>query len=95
MKELEEAKLKEEFKNSAWIEATGQDDQFAQIDKQKIRNERHQAILRQSFAEDARKQGIQVDDVESVKAEHEGGEDPYKDTVDNLPVKRKQKWRLW
>lgn len=45
-------------------------------------------------AEDAAKEGYHVDDVQRVKAEHEGN-DPYKDTVDNLPVRRKQKWRLW
>lgn len=31
---------------------------------------------------------------EKVKPEQEGS-DPYKDTVDKLPVKQKKKWRLW
>ena len=30
-----------------------------------------------------------------VKPDYEGKDDPYHDTVDKLPLKRKQKWRLW
>ncbi len=57
------------------------------------RQERHQAILKQHFAEERKKQGLEVGDYEKVKPEYE--KDPMKDSVDSLPIKRKQKWRIW
>ena len=37
--------------------------------------------------------GIDVADMPSVKPEYE--EDPYKKSVESLPVKGKKKWRIW
>jgi hypothetical protein len=46
------------------------------------------------LAEERKKQGLEVsEDYERVKPEYE--KDPMKDSVDSLPVKRKQKWRIW
>ncbi len=56
--------------------------------------DRHQAILKQHLAEERKKQGLEVGDFEKVKPEYEK-DDPMKDSVDSLPVKRKQKWRIW
>jgi len=50
-------------------------------DKETQRMERHQAILKQHLADERKKQGVP--------------DDPMKDSVDSLPVKRKQKWRIW
>ena len=33
-------------------------------------------------------------DYEEVKPDY-GQDDPYKDSVDNLPVRRREKWRIW
>lgn len=52
------------------------------IDAQKKKNERHQAILRQTYAEEDGRT-----DFEEVKPEHESAR--YTDSIDNLPVKRK------
>jgi hypothetical protein len=37
---------------------------------------------------------MKLDEGEKVKPLYET-EDPYKETVDKLPVKRKQKWRIF
>ena len=50
--------------------------------------------MKQHLAEERKKQGKDVGDYEEVKPEYEG-KDPMKDSVDSLPVKRKQKWRIW
>jgi hypothetical protein len=63
-------------------------------EKEEQRNQRHQAILKQHLAEERKKQGLEVGDYEKVKPEFEK-DDPMKDSVDSLPVKRKQKWRIW
>jgi len=47
--------------------------------------------LRQTIAQE---QGVSDKDIDFVKPSHEE-QDPYKETVDRLPVKRKQKWRLF
>jgi hypothetical protein len=49
----------------------------------------------QHLSEERKKQGLEsLGDYEKVKPEYEE-KDPMKDSVDSLPVKRKQKWRIW
>jgi hypothetical protein len=38
---------------------------------------------------------LKPEEIDFVSPNYEKKDDPYQDTVDNLPVKRKQKWRLW
>lgn len=78
----------EDNKDQAFFRKAGDADDLYDIESQRKRNDRHQAILRQTFAQEEGRQ-----DFDEVKPEHE--EDRYKDSVDNLPVKRKQKWRIW
>jgi hypothetical protein len=48
----------------------------------------------QHLAEERKKQGLEpLGDYEKVTPEYE--KDPMKDSVDSLPIKRKQKWRIW
>ena len=75
------------------------DEQLHDIDGQKSKTDRMQALLRQKIAKE---KGIDIADPEAdaaratltEEAEKNDG-NPYRDTVDNLPIKRKQKWRLW
>jgi len=61
------------------------------IEAQTKKNERHQAILRQTALQES---GEHLPEGERVKPAYEE-DDPYKGTVDKLPVKRKQKWRIF
>lgn len=88
LSQKEDEKIYEENKDQAFFRKPGDGDAFYDIEAQQKKNERHQAILRQTFAqEDGRT------DFDAVKPEHE--EARYRDSVDNLPIKRKQKWRIW
>jgi hypothetical protein len=91
MEEIEAKKQAELDKDNIWV-ADGKRDHF-DPEREEQRNERHQAILKQHLAEERKKQGLEVGDYDKVKPEYE--EDPMKDSVDSLPVKRKQKWRIW
>ena len=62
--------------------ADGAGEELYDIEAQRAKNERHQAILQQVISQE---QGVGT--FETVKPLHES--DPYKDTVDQLPVKRK------
>jgi hypothetical protein len=67
-------------------------DELHDIDSQRKANDRKQAILKQKIAQE---KGLPESEIDFVKAEPGNEQDPYKDTVDSLPIKRKQKWRLW
>ena len=91
IQEIEDLKKLEKEKETVWFE--GKRDMY-DPDHEEKRLERHQAILKQHLAEERKKQGLDVnDDYEKVTPEYE--KDPMKDSVDSLPVKRKQKWRIW
>ena len=89
--EIEEQAKQDKEKETVWFE--GKRELFDPENETK-RLERHQAILKQHLAEEMKKKGVDIDgEVEKVLPEYE--KDIYKETVDNLPVKRKQKWRIW
>lgn len=91
MIEIEEQAKQEKEKETVWFE--GKRELFDPESETK-RLERHQAILKQHLAEEMKKKGVSIDgEVEKVLPEYE--RDPLKDSVDSLPVKRKQKWRIW
>ena len=95
MAEIEEKAKQEQDKDNIWAQADVKRDLFDPEQEAK-RNERHQAILKQHLAEERKKQGLEVpENIEEVKPEYQGKDDPMKDSVDSLPVKRKQKWRIW
>jgi hypothetical protein len=56
------------------------------------KNERHQAILRQTIAEE---KGEQISEADRVKPDYEKDGRRYQDSVDKLPQGVKRKWRLW
>jgi hypothetical protein len=91
VREREEKKIIEANKDQAFFKAPGSDGLF-DIDAQKKKNERMQAILKQTIAQE---KGVNESEIEFVKPDHEGKDDPYLDTVDKLPLKNKKKWRLW
>ena len=91
VREREEKKIIEANKDQAFFKAPGTDGLF-DIDAQKKKNERMQAILKQTIAQE---KGVNESEIEFVKPDHEGKDDPYLDTVDMLPLKNKKKWRLW
>ena len=90
VKEVQEQQFIDANKDQAFFKAS-KDGGVHDIEAQKKRNERHQAILRQTIQQE---KGAKPEDIDFVKPEYDDG-DPYKETVDKLPVKRKQKWRLW
>lgn len=92
MNDIEEAKARELDKDNIFAQEGKRD--IHDPEKEAARNERHQAILKQHLAEERKKQGLEVGDYDEVKPDYDG-KDPMKDSVDNLPVKRKQKWRIW
>ena len=66
------------------------------LDGQAKKTERHQAYLRQHFAEEAAQEGKDVPDYEKVRAEYEERDRAkVTDSVDRLPIKQKRKWRVW
>ena len=79
----------EENKDQAFFRQDDGEGEGFDIENQKKKNERRQAILRQTLAEEEGRT-----DYERVKPQHET-DDPYKDSVDNLPVGKKRKWRIW
>jgi len=91
VREREEKKIIEANKDQAFFKAPGTDGLF-DIDAQKKKNERMQAILKQTIAQE---KGVNESEIEFVKPVHEGKDDPYLETVDKLPLKNKKKWRLW
>jgi len=91
MAEIESAKFREANKDQAFRQLA-EDQDIYDIDAQKKKNDRHQAILRQTIAEES---GHQVSEGEKVQPIYKSSEDPYKETVDKLPHKRKQKWRIF
>ena len=91
MEEIAEQARRDLDKDNIW-QADAKRDLY-DPEKERERNERHQAILKQHLAEERKKQGLEVVDFDQVKPEYE--KDPMKDSVDSLPVKRKQKWRIW
>jgi len=91
VREREEKKIIEANKDQAFFKVPGTDGLF-DIDAQKKKNERMQAILKQTIAQE---KGVNESEIEFVKPDHEGKDDPYLDTVDKLPLKNKKKWRLW
>lgn len=80
------------MKDQAFFKPLSEKEELYDIDAQKKRNERRQAILKQTIKEEM---GEKTEEGERVKAVFESKDDPFKDTVDNLPMKNKQKWRLW
>jgi len=97
MDEYETNQQREELKDQAYFsarahgeEGTG-DDQVYDMDINKKKNERHQAILRQTIAEE---KGETIDEADRVKPVHEK-QGPFMETVDKLPQGAKRKWRLW
>ena len=91
MEEIEEKARMERDKDNIW-QADAKRDLY-DPDNEEKRKDRHQAILKQHLAEERKKQGLEVGEYEEVKPEYE--KDPMKESVDSLPVKRKQKWRIW
>jgi len=66
------------------------------IDGQEKRTERHQAILKQHFAEELKDQGKDAPDYEKVRADFvEREKKKVTDSVDSMPIKQKRKWRIW
>jgi len=66
------------------------------LDSQQKKTERHQAILRQHFAEQLEKEGKEAPDHEKVKADFEEREAKrVTDSIDSMPMKQKRKWRVW
>ncbi len=92
LNEREEKKHVEANKDQAFFKIPGAEEELYDIEAQKKRNERHQAILKQTIAQE---KGLKPEEIDFVSPNYEKKDDPYQDTVDNLPVKRKQKWRLW
>lgn len=93
--ELEEAKLREQEKDLVFRQM--QDDTgLHDLDSQQKKTERHQAILRQHFAEELEKEGKEAPDYEKVKADFEEREaKKVTDSIDSMPIKQKRKWRIW
>ena len=91
LEQRERKKYAEANKEQAFFVPDGADE-LHDIDAQRKTNERKQAILRQKIAQE---KGIPDSEIDFVKPEPGNEGDPYKDTVDQLPIKRKQKWRLW
>lgn len=98
MDEIENKKIREELKDQAFFsgrahgeEGTG-DDALYDMDVNRKKNERHQAILRQTIAEE---RGEAISEGDRVKPAHERPGESFRDTVDKLPAGAKRKWRLW
>lgn len=91
VKAREDKKAVDANRDQAFFKAPGESEQLYDIDAQKKKNDRHQAILRQTIAQE---KGLSQDQIDFVKPDYESG-DPYKETVDTLPQKGKKKWRLW
>ena len=91
MEEIEEKARQVREKDNIWENDAKRD--LYDPDNERQRMDRHQAILKQHLAEERKKQGKDVGDYEEVKPDYD--KDPMKDSVDSLPVKRKQKWRIW
>ena len=89
MEKVERDKHAAENADQAFFRQPGTEDELYDIEAHKRRTERQQAILRQKIAE---QEGV---DYEEVKPDFSGNDDPYRDTVDNMPVKRREKWRIW
>jgi len=95
MAEIEEQKLREQEKDLVFRQSED-DAGLHNIDDQEKKTERHQAILRQHFAEELEKDGKDAPDYEKVKAEYEEREaKKVTDSIDRLPIKQKRKWRVW
>ena len=66
------------------------------LDQQAKKTERHQAYLRQHFAEELEREGKDAPDYERVKAEYEERDrSKVTESIDRLPIKQKRKWRVW
>lgn len=92
MREIEDMAKAEEMKDNIFAQEGKRD--LHNPDEEMNRMDRHQAILKQHLAEERKRQGLEpLGDYEEVQPSYE--KDPMKDSVDSLPVKRKQKWRLW
>ena len=87
--QIEKQKYAEENKDQAFFRQPGTEDELYDIEGQRKRTERQQAILRQKIAEQEGRE------YEEVKPDYGSKDDPYKDSVDNLPVRRREKWRIW
>jgi len=60
------------------------------------KTERHQAMLKQHFAQEMEKEGKDAPEYEKVKATYEERENKkVTDSIDGLPIKQKRKWRIW
>ena len=95
MAEIEEAKLRDAEKDLVFRQIED-DTGLHDIDAQEKKNKRHQAILKQHFAEDMKKQGLDAPEYERVMAEYEEKENKrVTDSIDSLPVKKKKSWRVW
>ena len=89
LEEREDAQFAKMNEDQAFFRQPGDSDDLYDIENQKKRNERHQAILRQTFAQEEGRT-----DFDEVKPEHESKR--YSDSIDNLPIKqKKKKWRIW
>ena len=95
IQELEEAKLRNQERDQVFRQV---EDEIGlhDIDAQAKKTERHQAILKQHFAEEMKKQGKDAPDFERVQAEYEARDkQQVTDSIDRLPIKQKRKWRIW
>lgn len=93
--ELEEAKLRTKEKDLVFRQVS-EDMGLHDIDAQSRKTARHQAILKQHFAEEQGKLGKDTPEYEKVKAEFEERErNKVTDSIDKMPIKQKRKWRIW
>ena len=88
MQQVEDDKIADANKDQAFFRKPGTEDELYDIEAHRKRTERQQEVLRQKIAE---QEGISIDEVQL----DDGKDDPYKDSVDNLPMKRREKWRIW
>ena len=95
MAEIEEKKLREAEADLVFRQVED-DEGLHDIDAVEKKNKRHQAILKQHFAQEMKDKGLDAPDVERVKAEHEERENRrVTDSIDSMPVKKKKSWRVW
>lgn len=92
--EIEEQKLREAEKDQVFRQIND-DVGLHDLDSQERKTDRHQAILKQHFAQELEKEGKSVE-YEKVKADFEDRDaKKVTDSIDRLPTKIKRKWRIW
>ena len=93
---IEEQKMRDQEKDLVFRQMTDETG-LHDLDKQTKKTERHQAILKQHFAQELKDQGkTDIPEYEEVKADFEERDKKrVTDSIDSLPVKGKRKWRIW